>query len=166
MALQLISKKRNYTLSEDDNPLGVLSFPKWYSHNAEIELNRKKYEIRKKSMWSSTYFIRHQGFQIGQIKMDWKGGVSIVIENKNRRPQKLYVQHKGFLKSKFHLADEQKKPMTTFKAIHSWTKMKSDFEIEKQTEIEHLDTNLTYLLGAFCIVLHQAHVAAAGAGVG
>ncbi|WP_258099887.1 hypothetical protein [Marinoscillum pacificum] len=163
MALQLISKKRNYILSKDDKPLGLLQFPKWYSHNAVLELNNRKYELNKSGMWSSSYTVRTGGFNTGKVSMNWKGGMSLEIEDHNRKPIKLGIKHKGFLKTKFIITDESKNQIALLSSAKSWMKMKSDFDIEEIAPIQNLDMNLAYLLIVFCIDLYLSNMAAAGA---
>ena len=75
MVLQLISKGRDYILKEQASTLGLLKFPKWYSQNAIIELDKRQIEIKKNSMWSNSFQILERNAPIGSIKSNWKGNL-------------------------------------------------------------------------------------------
>ena len=164
MDKKLVSDKRSYILTERNKPLGVLKYPKWYSLNALIELKRDKIELKQKGFWGTKYVIRQNGFNIGLISTDWKGHISLEIPDNHKRLRKLKLKSSGVFKIKYHLLDEKKNTLLTLKPISSWSKLRSDFEIEDVNDITALNGITLCLYTCFCVRLFQQHVGASAAG--
>ena len=163
MVLQLISKGRDYILKEQASTLGLLKFPKWYSQNAIIELDKRQIEIKKNSMWSNSFQILERNAPIGCIKSNWKGILIIELKDQNRRLKTFRFKSKGVFKMNFQLFDERQKHLLTFHQTRSWKKMKSDYQIELIEPLQELDLKLLSLSTTFCIILFESQIATAGA---
>ena len=67
---------RNFILeNENQEILGVLIYPKWYSTKAEIHIGSKIFKTDTKGFWTTSVEVTEYERVLLKFKMDWKGNI-------------------------------------------------------------------------------------------
>ncbi|MEQ9303074.1 MAG: hypothetical protein RJQ14_04095 [Marinoscillum sp.] len=153
------SNKSSYSFTCDHEIIGKMSFPKWYSSNATVDYRHEKLELTQKSVWNSTYDILKKGFSIGRIKMDWKGFVKISLRDFNKRVCEFTVKHRGVLKSRYEVLDENRRLILTLHQTGHWFKVHPDFRVEVNRETSFRDQEHLCIYTLFAAKIFISHSA-------
>ncbi|MEQ8472451.1 MAG: hypothetical protein RIC35_14755 [Marinoscillum sp.] len=157
--LYIQSRKNTRTLLKNDVAIGTLTFPKWHSSNAVLEIGQEKLELTQKSFWSSSYHVLKKGFSLGEIKMNWKGYIKIHLKDFNKRIREFTIKHRGVFKSRYEVVDERDNVIMTLFPEGSWNQMRYDYRIETSAG-ESDNVELLGLYACFIIDLSIIHAAA------
>ena len=138
--------------------------PKWYSSQINFFYNSRTYQIKKKSLWSSSYNIFQGSKIIGVFNYKWNtGGYSLSL-NDSKKVYTLSQSNTGGMwrvERLYTLLEDGTKPVLTIK--YSFKKWKENIEIGK---VDLSDSSLDLIIyGLFIMRRLQSAESAASSPV-
>jgi hypothetical protein len=139
------TNSRSFNLTLDNQSQGELIYEKWYSFNAEIQLNNGlKYQLESKGFWDSKIELKDDTKVLLDFKMGWDG---IIIRTFFETNETTYLlKLKGLLSSKFVLIDTDKRELLAAETDFKWKTLNYDYNIETTEELDNLDNKALLLL--------------------
>lgn len=126
--------KKTFRLTENDELLGTLSYLKWHSYDADIEISAEKYTLRSKGLFSSQIVITKNETEIGFLKLHFDGTVSFVIENNDHYKLKI----KGWFFNNYVVENQQNEVLFTIHPKFSWKHFVYNYDLIPVNEINPL----------------------------
>lgn len=123
------TSSRTYTLLENGNTLGQLTYPNWYSFNAEISIpGGSSFQFKPKGFWES----KIQLFKGDEILLDFKMGWKGIIINTHLRSieTSLLLKQKGILGNKYILLNTDGQEILAVSSQFKWRNFSYDFNFE------------------------------------
>jgi hypothetical protein len=112
---------KHYVISNGEQELGSLIYPKWYSFDAQVSLaNGKAYYFKSKGVWQNKIELWDQDNNLSDInyKMGWTGMVIDCVIN--GIPRSFMHKHKGLMGNKYVLIDEEKNELLSLEAKYKY----------------------------------------------
>ena len=130
------SNSRNFDLTKDNIHLGELSYPKWYTFNAEIILaDLSRYQLVPQGRWDATIQLKQDHKTLMDFKMGWKGIILSNITDGNRDEYLLTL--KSLLSSKYVLMDANGKELLGIELELKWNQSHFDYHILTVDEFDN-----------------------------
>lgn len=126
-------------LDENEQFLGKIYYPKWYSYEIKIETAQGIFDVEMKGFWKTNmeqFDANHSKIRTALIT--WKG--FILEENSGK---KYYLSSKGFWDYHFVLEDENKNELLNVHSKFSWKEFNSIYEI---STTQDFDTDFLLLI--------------------
>ena len=130
MKIKFLSGRRNFEI-ENENGQRILKlyYENWLSKTAKARLNGADIEIKRKSLWKSTYSIYENSIEVGAISGNWKGEFIIAF-----RDETFLLKIISIWKSDFELLDEKKERLFILKSNWSWKNFKYNYHMKRISE--------------------------------
>ena len=155
------TNSRNFSLTTENSPIGELTYAKWYSFKAEIQLaDKSTYQFEPTGFWESKIELREAEKLLLSFKMGWHG--IVLNTNFNGNTRNYLLKTKSLLSSKFVLVDEAENELLTAETDFVWSKFRFDYTIDTSTEFDHTeDKEIMLLTILHCINYYLTIIAAA-----
>lgn len=142
---------RTFILSNESGTLGELIYPKWYTFNAEIVLNKtSKYQLELDGFWDSKIKLKEGDVVLLEFKIGWNGVE--LHSNLDGKSERYLLKLKGFFSSKYILVDAQDKELLEAEFDFKWKKLEYDYNIITSKSFENLNNKeLLILTTLHCI---------------
>jgi hypothetical protein len=142
--------KRVHHLQAEDEVLMTMTYPKWYSSNANVEGFGEVWEFRKPSLWRSALEIKRRNDQLPFAKyvpIGWKGDGLFELPNGERIEYRF-----NFWKNTNELYSQQKIKLVSFKRISIW---KTALAVTFEHESELMEKNPWILMVIYFMILER-----------
>lgn len=151
------SNSRNFDLTKDNIHLGELSYPKWYTFNAEIILaDLSRYQLMPYGPWDATIQLNQDHKTLMDFKMGWKG---IILSNYiDGKREEYLLMLKGLLSSKYVLMDANKKELVGIELEIKWNQAHYNYHILTTDEFDSFYHPELFLLTAIHAVNYHLTV--------
>ena len=141
--------KKTFRLTEKEALLGTLTYLKWHSYDADIEISGEKFALRSKGLFSSQIIITNKA-EMGFLKLHWDGTVSFALENNETYKLKI----KGFFFNKYVVENAQKEMIFEIFPKFSWKHFIYNYDLIAVNKINPLVALLgIYAAGYYISVL-------------
>jgi len=128
------NSRGNFDLIDaQEQSIGSLRYPKWYSTNAWLTLAGREFRLKKKSLWRNCAKLWEGDVQRGEVRFDWRGRVMLTLGQGDSAVSFL-LRRRGFLKSYFELEDHRKQQVATITPHFRWRTFAYDAEVRWQSE--------------------------------
>jgi len=142
--------KKTFRLTENEALLGTLTYLKWHSYDADIEISGEKYTLRSKGLFSSQISITKNETEVGSLNLHWDGTVSFVLENNETYKLKI----KGNFFNKYVVENEKNEIVSTIHPKFSWKHFIYNYDLIPVNKINPLVALLgIYAAGYYISVL-------------
>ncbi len=142
-----------FSLIKAEKEIGNLVYEKWFSFNAEINLDSNRdYLIKPKGFWGTIIELKQNDKLLLNFKMHWNGNIIIktVFDETERE---FVLKHKGILKSFYVLLDKNEQELVVLRPDFKWSKFNHDYNISTSESFDKFDFNEILLL----TVIHCAN---------
>lgn len=146
--------KKTFRLTENGELLGTLSYLKWHSYDADIEISGEQYTLRSKSLFSSQIIITKNETEIGFLKMHYDGTVSFAIENDSHFKLKI----KGWFFNKYVIEDAQNVSVLMIDPKFSWKDFVYNFDLIPANETNPLVALLGIYSAGYYIAVFTIYI--------
>ena len=119
LKIEPVSLRGNFIITNNSEKVLELKYKKWYSKKAESIYHGHKINISPTSLWNNKFMISKNNENIGNIKYNWKGHISIELVSTAKRKKTYLLKSKGFWKRYFELIDESENIVLTLHPKHS-----------------------------------------------
>lgn len=153
------TEKRKFTAHSNGEVIGVMEFPKWYSHMAAITVGESIYRICPTGFWNFRYEVIKDGKVVLTVKNTWKG---YVITKNMDQERPLTLMPKGFFKGGYIIKNYRNEVVLEVHSDFHWKKFSQDYRVICGDTLvdEEFDSMLALLSVYFYI---EAQTATAGA---
>ena len=158
MEIKVINQ-RKFQILENHKIILELSYPKWWSNNAEFRYLGKQFEIKAKGFWQNNFIITSNHREIGNIKLNCKQDAVISLKSKEK-PYQLWQE--TIWHSKFVVKSDEN-DILRIHAKSNWKKFHPDFLLNIENTEKNEDLNLLIAISTFIINNRLKAAAAAGA---
>lgn len=158
MEIKVINQ-RKFQILENHKIILELSYPKWWSNNAEFRYLGKQFEIKAKGFWQNDFIITSNHREIGNIKLNWKQDAVISLKSKEKPYQ---LEQETIWHSKFVVKSDEN-DILRIHAKSNWKKFHPDFLLNIENTEKNEDLNLLIAISTFIINNRLKAAAAAGA---
>lgn len=155
------TNSRNFSLTNGNSPVGELTYAKWYSFNAEIQLaDNSTYQFEPTGFWNSKIELKKAEEVLLGFEMGWYG---IILKTKfSGNTQNYLLKTKGLLSSKFVLVDEAENELLVAETDFVWSKLRFDYTIDTSMEFDRTENKEIMLLTILhCINYYLTIISAA-----
>lgn len=130
--LQLTAQSKDskvYQLFQEENLLGTLTYPKWYSSNAELQTNAySNLSFVKESFWDGLLVLKDGETVLLDMKLGWSG---LYINTYFSGQEQRYVLNTGsLLNYKFSLQDMEGHDQLSILVKFSFKNFKTFYELQ------------------------------------
>lgn len=144
---------KNIELFLNDEFVGRIVYPKWYSYDVTLETLKDKFEIKMEGFWNGKMVqYNAQNLKVRELKNTWTGNLI-----KETFGEEYFLKMEGFLNFRYELKSKSGKKLMTVFAKGSWKKFTLDYEIEVEDELEK-DTD--FILAVIHIVNYNLQLVA------
>ena len=158
MEIKVINQ-RQFQILENHKIILELSYPKWWSNNAEFRYLGKQFEIKAKGFWQNNFIITSNHREIGNIKLNWKQDAVISLKSKEK-PYQLWQE--TIWHSKFVVKSDEN-DILRIHAKSNWKKFHPDFLLNIENTEKNEDLSLLIAISTFLINNRLKAATAAGA---
>ena len=134
MKIQSLDTKGSFVIKDDSTDLLKVFYKKWFSSQAETELNGVELIIKPKGVWQSKFDILKDGKYGGNIVFTWKGHIVISLEDNIGDKSEWIVKSRGFWDHRFEVSNNSEKLMLVLKPNFNWKNFKYNYEIRTLEE--------------------------------
>lgn len=115
-----------YKLLFNDTETATITYPKWYSMTANLDLMGSRYTIRGRGFWQTVQEIRKGDGILLEGRYKWKG---LELSRPNDAGRPYLLKHKGFWGGTYALADHKGSELLTITSDFNWKKIRSNYNI-------------------------------------
>jgi len=138
--IELTSKRGDFVLYEDDEPILNLKRSDWHSANAITTYLGLNLVIEATNIWKTKFDILENDHCIGTIKVSRSSGIEIMLLGQNYEKHNYTLRRKGLLKPKFDLYASNHRHILTMLSSFNWSYFNFDYTIKEKTDLpEDLD---------------------------
>mgnify|MGYP001165742152 CR=1 FL=1 len=130
-------KKRVLFLTKNEEVLYEFKYHKWSSSKGDFYCGDQFVSIKPRNMMGQKFDITKDNTEVGEITFNWKGQVSIEVEDGNYRKHRFFIRSKGFWKSYYEILNADDKVLFRLKPKFVWKAFGYNFDIE----IDHFSYN-------------------------
>ncbi len=123
------------------------------TQSANFQLFDNLYEIKLKNIWSSKRLIIRNGLIIGEIKMNWKGHISIIF-NEFANNRNFLMKQRGLINYRFEVFDDTNINIIELKQTTKLLKFHFDINILHNTMNERELLELLTITGYTCLIFN------------
>ena len=134
MRIESIDSKGSFVIKDDSTDFLKVFYKKWFSSQAETDLNGNELIIKPKDIWQSKFDILKDGMDKGDIVFTWKGDIVISLEDKIGNNSEWIVKTKGFWDYRFEVFNSNEKLTLILKPNFNWKNFKYNYEIKTLDE--------------------------------
>lgn len=146
------TSKLSLSLMKNEHVIGKLSYNRWFSFKAKIELPEgKNFTIESRGFWQKTFEIRDNENLLLKFKRKWNG--SILIHTYADNEKEFLFKRKGALKDSFVLLDGNNTALLDLKPGLNWSKISYEYHITTTDSFDSLGDQVVLLL----ITIHCAN---------
>ena len=148
-------------MTNENSAIGELTYAKWYSFDAEIQLaDHSTYQFEPTGFWESKIELKKAENVLLGFRMGWHG--IVVKTNFNGNEQNYLLKTKSLLSSKFILVDAAENELLVVDTDFKWSKFNFDYTIDTSTEFDRTENKGIMLLTILhCINYYLTIIAAA-----
>lgn len=152
MKIESIGSKGSFVIKDESTDFLKVFYKKWFSSQAETDLNGIDLKIRPRDIWQSKFDILKNGIDKGNIVFTWKGDIIISLKDKIGNNNEWIVKTKGFWDYRFEVLNSNDKLILILKPDFNWKNLKYNYDIkileESIAENEILELILYSCFGA------------------
>ncbi len=134
MKVESIDSKGGFVIKDESTDFLKVSYKKWFSSQAETNLNGISLIIKPKNIWQSKFDILKNGIDKGDIIFTWRGHIVISLEDKIGNSNEWIVKTRGFWDYRFEVSNSDEKLILILKPNFNWKNFKYNYEIKIQEE--------------------------------
>ena len=128
---------RNFILeNENQEILGELIYPKWYSTKAEIHIGSKIFKTDTKGFWTTSVEVTEYERVLLKFKMDWKG--NIIMTSLQDGEKHFIIKKEKWYSNILVMKDENEKVYFHLKRNFKWKDFKFHYEIALEEDLDEL----------------------------
>ena len=125
---------RNFILeNENQEILGELIYPKWYSTKAEIHIGSKIFKTDTKGFWTTSVEVTEYERVLLKFKMDWKG--NIIMTSLQDGEKHFIIKKEKWYSETLLMKDENDKTYIKLKRNFKWKDFKYYYDIVLEEEL-------------------------------
>ena len=125
---------RNFILeNENQEILGELIYPKWYSTKAEIHIGSKIFKTDTKGFWTTSVEVTEYERVLLKFKMDWKG--NIIMTSLEDGEKHFIIKKEKWFSETLIMKDENDKTYLKLKRSFKWKDFKYYYDIVLEEEL-------------------------------
>lgn len=142
------SGNQEFQLLANDNLVGTLRYPQWYSIKAGITLaNGSTFQVEPRGFWGTTIELKDEQTVLLTFKMNWKG--DIIIKSKLDESAKAFVfKSKSVLKHTYALQDKEERELLVIQPDFQWSKLNYNYTIFTTEHFAEVKSQVLLLLMA------------------
>ena len=153
------TEKRKFTARCNNEVIGVMEYPKWYSHMAAITIGESVYRICPTGFWNFRYEVIKGGKVVFTVKNTWK---SYVITKAIDEERPLTLTPKGFFKGGYVIKNHRNEILLEVHSDFKWNKFSQDYRLMLSDAFgDEEQDKMLWLLSVYFYI--EAQAAAAGA---
>lgn len=115
-----------YKVLLNETEAATITYPKWYSMTADLELMESKYTIRGRGFWQTVQEVKKGGRVLLEVRYKWKG---LELSQPNDAGRPYLLKHKGFWGGSYVLTDHKGVELMAITSDFSWKKIRSNYNI-------------------------------------
>jgi len=146
--------KKTFRLTENEALLGTLTYLKWHSYDADIEISGEKYTLRSKGLFSSQISITKNETEVGSLNLHWGGTVSFVLENNETYKLKI----KGNFFNKYVVENQKNEIVFTIHPTFNWKHFVYNYVLIRVSEIDPLVALLGIYAAGYYIAIFTIYI--------
>lgn len=128
---------RNFILeNQNQEILGELIYPKWYSTKAEIHIGSKIFKTDTKGFWTTSVEVTEYERVLLKFKMDWKG--NIIMTSLVDGEKHFIIKKEKWYSNILVMKDENEKVYFHLKRNFKWKDFKFHYEIALEEDLDEL----------------------------
>lgn len=128
------NSRGNFDLIDaQEQSIGSLRYPKWYSTNAWLRLQGREFRLKKKSLWRHHAKLWEGDTERGEVRFDWRGRVGFTL-GQGDTAVSFQLRRRGFLKTYFELYNQDQPLLATLHPFFRWRTFSYDAEVQWQSE--------------------------------
>ena len=119
----------SFALTQGDEFIGKLSYKRWFSFTAVIEMaNKASYQVEPKGFWGTTIDLKEADNLLLTFNMNWHGDVVVQTHFNNIETGYIF-KHRGLFNESFVLIDQEEIELLVMKPHLKWKNMNYDYQI-------------------------------------
>jgi hypothetical protein len=130
MKIESIDSKSSFVIKDDSTDFLKVFYKKWFSSQAQTDLNGIELTIKPKDFWQCKFDILKNGIDKGYIVFNWKGFIIISSEDKIGDSKEWIVKTKGLRDYRFEVFSSHEKLTLILKPNFNWNHFKYNYEIK------------------------------------
>ncbi len=147
MKIEAKSGKGSFLIIKGSMTLVEINSTNWFSSRVVTKFKGNNIEIKAKNFWSTKFDIIKNGVSKGEIIYNWKGRISLEIDNISDGEDCRYqLRSRGILKRHFELLEEDDTIVLIMKPKLNWRKLGYNYEIETNKTFADEDEFLELLI--------------------
>lgn len=157
---------REFEVLHGDKRIALITYRKWYSSQAELQVGGQTYEVKPHGFWGSELHVEFQGASLADFRMRWNMDIGLTTRFGTSEWHYAF-KHKGVMKDGFVLLDEQGTELLRFRNRFKLGTLNHEYTITTAEAFEQFGRKELFL----AILVHAANyyltnlaaIAAAGA---
>lgn len=151
--------RKTFRLSDNDQPLGELTYKSFFSYDAEITLaNSDRYKIRPVGFFGTSISVTKNGMEVANLKMNWKGQIIITFQE----GQEFVFKAQGVFHNIYVIENKEEEKLIQFDPKFNWGKFNYNYEITYDQKPKDI---VFVLLGVYASNYYIAVVSGGSAGI-
>jgi hypothetical protein len=124
-------EKRVFEISDENNIIAELIYPKWYSYDAELKFNNSEYQFKSVGFWGTKLVLNQNDKSLFSFRLHWNGGLEIkdIIKEES-----YFLESKGIFKRTFNLFNNKKEHLATLVPDYKWNKLEYEYLVSTDDE--------------------------------
>jgi hypothetical protein len=148
----------SFSLTQDNNPVGELTYDSWFTFKAKLELtDNKSFTVEPKGFWGTTIELKDSQNILLKFKMNWNGDI-VIHTNFDNKEKDFIFKRRGVFNESFVLLDKEKNELLVVKSDFKWNKLKYDYVLTASDTFDNFDNQAILLLS----IIHCANYFMAG----
>jgi hypothetical protein len=135
--------KKTFQLTDNEQPVGQLTYEGLFSYNAEIILeNLDCYKIKPVGLFGTSITVTKNETEIANLKMNWKGQIIMDFQD----GEEFIFKAKGTFLDKYFIENKDEEKLLQFDPHFNWSKFTYNYDISYDKKPEDI---LFVLLGVY-----------------
>lgn len=151
-------------LDADGQPLATLTYPRWYSYSAQLEVADRQFTLKKSGFWRQAFDLWEGEQRRGIVRIDWRGRMTIEL-GEDEALHQFRMRRRGCIKPYFELQDTEEHLLAELRPRFRWRTLNYDTDIHWQRHEGHaFSRHLLLALAGYLANVARRQQAAAAAG--
>lgn len=153
---------KHFSLLRHDHVVGSLSYPRWFSLTATMQLgNKATYQVASKGQWGTTIELKEGPEVLLSVEMSWNG--NMLFQPEGVGAEKGFVfRLMGGLRNAYSLIDGEQREVAVIQPDFSWRKASYNYMLTTTDDFDRLaNQEMLLLLAVHCANYYMNSTAAA-----